>query len=199
MTRRTKLRLGYAAWMLLVFAIMFGHCAYKAWGQTCPATPQVGSFYLWGAITDDTAEYVLEYLKESPAPVLYLNTPGGHRDASTVIAEAVKAKGNVRCIVKGQASSGGFAILQACHTRVMTAKSKLGTHEPRYGTPFPLDRTLAAELVRQLEEASRSWNDYNRKRLKLTAAEYEAKVRGRDWIMGPAEALEVGAVDLVLP
>lgn len=189
MTRQTKLRLGFALWIAALLSLMFGHAAFA----------QPGSFYLWGDIRAENALYVLEYLRETKDPIVYINSSGGEIQASLIIAGAITQKGNVRCIVKDLAASGAFAVLQACQVRQMKAGSSLVTHEPRTSIPVPVERITMKAIVTALEEKARFWNDICRRRLRITAADYEQKVKGKDWRMDSSEALRVGAVDSVIP
>lgn len=157
------------------------------------------AFVLWGDIRTESAIYVLEYLRDTANPIIYIDSPGGHIDASLIIAGAIQAKGNVRCIVRGRAASGAFAVLQACARREMRAGSFLVTHEPRVLIGEPIDRVAARSVLKQLEERSEQWNGICRRRLNVTAAEYRSRVEGKDWRMDPAEALRVGAIDTVIP
>jgi ATP-dependent protease ClpP protease subunit len=163
---------------------------------TVPAAPE--TFYLWGPISEQTAPYVLGWLKHAQKPILYINSPGGELQAALQIADAIKAKKNVRCVVTGLAASGAFAVFQACASRTMVKGAKLATHEPRVGTRDPVERTAMAIILLTLELTTEQWNAYCRQRLKVTPKEYESRVKGRDWVMEWQEALKVGATDYVL-
>jgi ATP-dependent protease ClpP protease subunit len=154
---------------------------------------------LVGPITAEWVPVVQEYLQETATPEILIDSPVGSQEASEQIADLVTKKGNVKCTVKRFAASGAFAIFQACAVRVMGPKAQLVTHEPMIGVPFPLNRAAAAWFLAELEQASASWNARCRARLKLTPAQYEAKVKGRDWVMGAKEAIEAGAADRVVP
>ncbi len=180
---------------LLAFMLLLTCCA-AANPLLPPSQPR---FYIVGFISSEIVPFVNEYLDENPDAEIVLSTPGGERDASEAIADAIIKHGNVRCVVRDQAMSGGFAILQACRLRVMRMSAKLGTHEPRLMIPFGIERSLAGQILESLERSSKAWNSRCGKRLKLTAAEYEAKVRGKDWVLTAREALSVGAVDQLLP
>lgn len=154
-------------------------------------------FFLWGPVNTVSAGYVIKWVKEASKPVLFIDSPGGELGAALQVADAIRARGGVRCVVRGAAASGAFAILQACAVRVMVRGSKIATHEPRIGVD-PLDRVAMTVVLRHLEATAEAWNAICRQRLKMTAEEYRAKVFGKDWVMEWAEALKVGAVDQVV-
>jgi ATP-dependent protease ClpP protease subunit len=163
-----------------------------------PAPKLPDTFYLWGPISDQTAPYVLGWLKQAREPIIYINSPGGELQASLQIAEAVKAKGRVRCVVTGLAASGAFAVFQSCASRSMVKGAKLATHEPRIATREPIERTSMAIIMLSLELTTEQWNAFCSQKLRLTAKEYESRVKGRDWVMEWQEALKVGATDYAL-
>lgn len=156
------------------------------------------TFLLAGPIFSDHVPYVREYLAREKAPVILIDTPGGEVDAAVEIIGAIRAHGNVTCIVQHRAYSAGFAIFQACRNRVMRRGAKLLTHEPKVNWG-PVDRVAAGVLLQELERAATSWNDLCRWRLPMTAAAYERHVRGRDWELDADEAMRVDAVDRVVP
>lgn len=176
---------------------MFAAVALAVAIAAAPSGKLPDSFILWGTITEHSATYVLGWLQTAKKPVLYIDSTGGHLYASMAIAQAIRARGDVKCVVRGLAASGAFAVLQACQERYMTNASKLSTHEPRIGTE-PVERVGLTLILGRLEAMAEMWNMTCRQRLKLTAAEYRAKVYGRDWTMEAAEALKVGAVDRVI-
>ncbi len=96
-----------------------------------------------------------------------------------------------------EASSGAFGVLQACGTREMVGGSHLMTHEPRATLPGMVNR-VELDFYRMLLMAmTEEWNALCNWRLRITPAQYSDKVKGKDWVMGSAEALSVGAVDTV--
>lgn len=164
-----------------------------------PMVPPKAKFYLVGQIDDEVVPYVAEYLSENADAEIVLSTPGGSRPASDRISEFITKHGNVRCVVRDQAMSGGFGILQACRLRVMHRSAVLGTHEPRMAIGSLIERETAALILIALTQSSHEWNARCRARLKISAAEYESRVRGKDWILTSQEAILVGAVDQVIP
>lgn len=155
-------------------------------------------FHLVGPITEEIVPHFQEWIKVTKAPVVIIDSQGGLMDASIEIRNAIKAHGKVRCQVRGMAYSGAFAILGGCAVREMTKASKLMTHEPKVVVRNPVDRLELWELFMHVMKATQDWNALCRERLKMTAAEYEAKVKGTDWFLDWQEALKVTAVDRVL-
>lgn len=182
--------------MRVVLALaLLSSCASAQASERAPT----GRFYLVGEINKAWVPFVEEFLANTVAPEIVLSTQGGDMMASTQIAELVAIHGAVRCTVRDRANSGGFAILQACKVRTMKASASLATHEPRMFMSLPIERGIAELMFRSLSEISETWNARCRARLKLSAKEYESRVRGRDWTMGAYEALIVGAVDGIVP
>lgn len=165
-----------------------------------PCRPTYSRFYLTGMIGDEAAEALKDFLSTAKNPEIVINSNGGFMDASIEIASTLAKRHDVRCVVKGNAKSGAFAALQSCKVRLMTKGSVLGTHEPRFqAVGGSLERVETALLLMRLEASTKLWNALCGWRLKITAAEYEAKVKGHDWTLDSAEALKVGAVDGVMP
>jgi len=155
------------------------------------------TFYMVGEITSDSAGYLLDWLKTAKEPRIIIDSRGGSMEPSVALAGAIGARGDVRCLVRGMAASGAFAALQACRWREMEQGAWLMTHEPRAFVPGAMDRVRARRFWEALEALSAEWNALCRGRLRMTAADYESKVMGKDWIIGPGEALRVGAIDRV--
>lgn len=119
-------------------------------------------------------------------------------DASIQIAAAIASHGDVRCVVRNFAASGAFGVLQACKERVMARGARLMTHQPRVFVSVPLDLPLANYVAGEVAKNTDTWNRLCAARLRVTPAEYAARVAGKDWAMTADEALSVGAVDSVL-
>ncbi len=179
----------------VVFGLML--LAYGCGAFAQPASNE--KFYLVGPLTPSIVPYVLEFLKNTPYPEIVINGPGGNLDSAVEISEAIKAKKNVTCTVRGFAASGHFAILEACRTRRMTSKSILLTHAPKVAFPGYLDELGVADVLNETRKTTREWAERCRARLRVTREQYDAKTRGTDWRMNAQEAYDVGAVDIVLP
>lgn len=152
-----------------------------------------------GPIVDEMVPLVAEYLAAVAEPTIVIDSPGGAMDASIEIAAGIEAHGHVKCIVRRRASSGAFGILQACQTRVLSSQAKLMTHRPRSMVVIPMDVDLAHFIAEDIAKATLRWNAICSRRLRITPMAYAAKVTGRDWVMDAAEALSVGAADIVTP
>jgi len=101
------------------------------------------------------------------------------------------------CVVDTSAMSMGFVFLQAvCDKRLMTKRSILLAHNGSgavRGTAEELEK--AASFLRALSDAMA---ELCARRLKITPAEFKAKIAHGDWVFGWEEALQVGAVDGVV-
>lgn len=169
-----------------------------------PATPSYlvvpDAYALMGSVDRQDPGYLLAWLaKAGPRPWLVIDSPGGDLEPSLAIAAAVARRGDVRCLVRGMAASGAFAVLQSCAHRAMTAASTLMTHEPSWSLDGSFDRYEMRRDLADLEQAADRWNQLCARRLLVTTAEYLERVRGRSWQMTAEEALRVGAVDEVVP
>lgn len=186
--RRTRIAL-----LLLPLALLLAAGAARADAPAC----KPDTFYLVGSITPDIVPYFESWLRTAKNPRVVIDSPGGALVSSVDIIDVITRHGGVSCHVTRIAASGAFAILQACQTRTMASGARLGTHEPRASFPGYLERVAAATLLAALEAATTEWNRLCRTRLKLTSAEYDARVRGKDWVLDANEALAVGAVDRI--
>lgn len=191
--RRTKLALAMLVPALLLAAGMARGDDAGAPAGRC----QSDIFHLVGPITPDVVPHFTEWLKSARAPLVVIDSAGGLMEASLALVDAVAARKDVRCRVRRLAASGAFTVLQACAVREMEPSAWLMTHEPRAFVPGAMDRLQAATFLFQIERLAREWNDLSRRRLRLTAEQYDEKVKGKDWILGAGEARAVGAIDLV--
>ncbi len=157
-----------------------------------------------GGIEDGSTQVLRAAFESLPpglsAIVLVLDSPGGVLHEARGMARVVEtAPAPVACVADGLAASAAFYLLQACPLRAMTERSQLLVHEA-YGSRS--GRSGTRELESELE-AMRSVNQamaaHQCRRLTMTLAECQARYAQRDWWVLPAEALEVGAVDLVVP
>lgn len=131
--------------------------------------------------------------------VIEINTPGGSVWAGMRLAKAIEeSPAPVTCVVDGMAASMGFYILQSCHTRVMTRRSLLMTHQPATGGLLygPAEKYEGlAELLRKLSHAM---VEHMAARMKISVADFEKRIDGKDWWLTNDEAVAVGAVDALV-
>jgi ATP-dependent protease ClpP protease subunit len=131
-----------------------------------------------------------------------INSPGGAVFAGLAMVQAMRnaeqAGTQTICRVDGLAASMGFVLLQSCSFRVMTKRSALMAHEVSVsetgGKPGDLRR-----MAQRIEDIGHLLAIIECARLNITLAEFEARIKDRDWFIGHEEALALGAVDLVVP
>lgn len=134
------------------------------------------------------------------AIVLEIDTPGGEvAEGFTIVKAIEETRVPIVCVVDGQADSMGFYITQSCSVRVMTARSRLMTHEPSMGAEVsghPIQWRNAFEHLKALADAMAV---YESARMKISLEEFKKRIAdGTDWWMGSVEAKSVGAVDCVV-
>lgn len=144
---------------------------------------------------------LLEGLPESLSSlVIELDTPGGIVSSGHDIARAIEgAPVPVICIVDGQAASTGFYLLQSCDVRVITMRSRLMVHEAAVQGVRGDPQTLRNDL-KSLESLNMGLAWHNCHRLNVPVPDCQNRFsHGLEWWMTPEEALNVGAVDAVIP
>lgn len=132
--------------------------------------------------------------------VLELATPGGSMPAGQEMARVIeRSKAPVHCVVDGDTASMGFYVLQSCKERMMTKRSTLLAHEPRYSAVDGGNQTDMKNHQDMLHAASENMLEHEAARLKVSKEELRKRTEhGQDWIMLYDEALKVGAVDDVV-
>lgn len=154
-----------------------------------------------GAIDDESLESATAQLDRKPAVAyLLIDSPGGSVFAGfrfiDAMREAQAAGTRIVCTVKdkGMAASMAAVILSVCDERYMGKQSALMFHTASLyetsGNQWELERT--AKMIESLN-ARLAITIVGR--MKLSMAEYMAKVRDNDWWVGWEEALAVGAID----
>jgi ATP-dependent protease ClpP protease subunit len=170
-------------------------------GEAGPVDALVKTAYI-GEVDADSLDAAAMVLMESPPVVnLIIDSPGGSVRVGLVFVDlmrAAQANGtHIRCVVNGMAASMGAYILQACDQRLMTKQSAVMFHTVSVsgieGTQYDLER-----VTEYLETLNHRLAIFIAGRLKISLADYEARVHDRDWWLGYEEALAVGAVDAVL-
>jgi ATP-dependent protease ClpP protease subunit len=164
--------------------------------------------YVFNATVDtdsvrDAVCWLEQAKKLNPKAILFeLNTKGGGVDQGFRLIRALEnAMVPVYCVAEHEVVSEGFAILQACSTRLMTRRTQLMTHQPY------IPALSGAQHVEDLENALQDLRttvsahaEQCARRLKISRAEYDAKVSNKqDWFMDADEALKVGAIDVIAP
>jgi ATP-dependent protease ClpP protease subunit len=171
-----------------------------------PPPSNANDLQLVGEITKDEADvFVARLAGANPDReiLVHLNTPGGDLSAALVIAQALESTsqrgGHIRCLVDGHAASAGLYVLESCPRREMTARSLLMAHEPWMPINGPVDLTVAALIHDRLVADRLLYASQCVARMRISLADFLKRIDGREWWLGPAEALELGAVDAVVP
>jgi ATP-dependent protease ClpP protease subunit len=174
--------------------------------EEAPKQDRVGIVFFEGEVTsdrvDDTIrEMVVAKDQGAKAILLDINSPGGEVGAGIRLSKVIEIFGlgniPVVCLVDTQASSMAFYILQSCTVRLMTDRSLLMAHEPSFSPQYAKSDELKQD-AKILEKLGHAMNHHMARRLKISLAEFEQRVAGKDWFMTDEEALEVGAVDQVV-
>lgn len=140
-------------------------------------------------------DVLLRSARDADVVVVQIDSPGGDLDASEKIFRAIKeSHRKVVCVVDHLGASGAFLVLQGCDVRVMTKAAMLMVHDSYYTEPAPGDPDGKA-----LEALNRILADVWCARLKVGVGRCYSQYRGHDWWMSADDALEVGAVDQVVP
>jgi ATP-dependent protease ClpP protease subunit len=136
--------------------------------------------------------------EEADVIVIEWNSPGGEVDSGFLLGKAIEESTvPVVCVVDGQADSMAFWLLQSCPVRLMTKRSYLMIHEASVGAGGKIeDIENARDLLSVL---NRGMAEHIAGRMCVPVDEIVARVHGRDWWMGWQEALQVGAIDGVVP
>jgi ATP-dependent Clp protease protease subunit len=134
-----------------------------------------------------------------PAAIfLEIDSEGGEVDAGFALTKAIEASPvPVICIVDGQAASMAFYVLQSCDVRAMTPRSSLMMHQVTLIGAIKASNIKA--LQKQIDTYNKAMVGQCAAKMKLTSAQISAKIADGDWWMGTDEALEVGAIDSVVP
>lgn len=154
-------------------------------------------------VTDESAGIMVEIIEVAneaglDAVVIEFDTPGGSVDAGIKLGKAIEqSKTDVICIVDGMAASMGMYLLQSCHERIMTPRSLLMAHQPwMMGMGGERDFDNGSKMLSALGKAL---SEHICAKVKLPQAECKAKFdNGKEWWLTHQEALQVGAVDLVV-
>ncbi len=145
----------------------------------------------------------LAALKKYSHVDVVIDSPGGDLGAAVGIIAAMKgaqkAGTEVRCTVRGRASSAAAIILEAgCSTRRMSKSSYLLFHEVYYGEP------QSAQKMHEFYDYANGLYDSNKYvavliawRMGMSADEYMTWVGRRDRFVDATEALQRGFVDSI--
>lgn len=167
------------------------------------ATPEPITVMFEGEVTDESVAAAIAALDSDPtAPVLMvLDTPGGSVKAGMALVKAFERRpGAVTCLVDGYAASMGMVILQGCDARLATNRSVIMMHGAGTGGVFFGQEHEWRNVAERLRVINEAMLRYECRRLTVpfeTCAGWVAD--GKEKWMTPREALEVGALDGVIP
>lgn len=166
----------------------------------------VPTYRFVGEVDEESVQDAIAWLNKAKALVpaaivIELTTRGGRTDHGFEMARTMEQLDvPVYCVAEYEVKSEGFAILQACKHRYMTPRTTLMTHKPfMVGVDPVLTLEDAENYVARLRSLARAHAQYCSKRMKISLAEYEARLVGKqDWNLDSTEALRVGAIDQIV-
>jgi ATP-dependent Clp protease, protease subunit len=161
--------------------------------------------FLWGEITDDTAEIIVKRIlyfdgQSKDDITLLINSPGGVISAGLAIYDAMqKAKSDIATVCMGQAASMGALILCAGtkgkreaweHARVLIHQPLISGN--MYGPASDL-QIQAEEMLRVRDNLNDILADHTGQSIKKIAEDTD-----RDYFMSAEEAKTYGIIDRVV-
>lgn len=153
-----------------------------------------------GEINDENLVAPSRALRKSAEEItLWIDSPGGSVDSGFTFIDTMRAAQRrgvrITCVVDGMAASMAGVILEACDVRLMTRQSSLLFHTVSIGYTPGGNQWDVERLAEKLKELNKLLSIFVVGRLNISLECYEAHVKDKDWWLGYAEALEVGAVD----
>lgn len=164
------------------------------------------SYIVFSADVDSTsvpaAIAAIDSSQTAKAIVIEINTDGGSVSDGFQLARAIERSAvPVYCVADMKALSMGFYLLQSCHKRFMTKRAVLMWHEPRMNAAPPVGVTKGYEnYAARMRAMTTAMVEHVSARLKVKAGVAGAKIaNGGEWWISWEEALEIGAVDGIVP
>ena len=160
--------------------------------------------FLWGAVTDESAEYIVNRLlyleaKDPGKEILfYINSPGGIVTSGMVIHDTMKLISSpVATICMGLAASMGSILLAAGEKgrRFIWPSGRVMIHQPSIGgmQGRVSDLEIQANEIRKVKEmGARILADSCGQSFEKVMKDFD-----RDYWMGPEESVAYGIVDAV--
>lgn len=133
--------------------------------------------------------------------LVILDTPGGDVESGVKIAKLIEnSEIPVNCLVDTRALSMGFYILQSCRVRAISVRAFLMAHQPSVNISGGFGGKAAEwrSIEQNLEAVGEGMANYEARRLKISEDEFKKRIENKDYYMNYRQALEVGAVDLVI-
>lgn len=191
----------------MILQLLMGGMPEEKVSVQCPKTGNcVPTYRFDGGVTDSSASKLVKWMKAAEdagakALVIEIETPGGSLDAGYKIIRALEdSKVPSYCVGEIETMSAGFAILESCTHRMMTKRTQLLAHEPHVSMIRGGSAKDLQNSADYLRTTARAFAEHCAARLKISLKEYLAKTDGgKDWFMNWEEALQVGAVDRVVP
>lgn len=161
--------------------------------------------YLTGPVTSSSASTLASQIIQAAengekVVFIHIDSPGGSVYAGQVLSKVMEtAPLEVICRVDGMAASMAFYLLQSCDKRFMTERSTLMAHEPSLRLNGPATKSTLKQHYEELVVLGEALGRHMSHRLNITHEEFMSRIDGKDWFMDSRMALEVGAVDGVVP
>lgn len=165
---------------------------------------QVALITFFGPISTGAGQALEETLtaarQRAEVAVIQIDSPGGLLHESRALARAIEMSPvPVICVVDGLAASGAYYLLQSCPVRLMTTRSALMVHEAYRGGPPTIPELEDEKEKVALRAVNEAMVVQQCGRLSITAAECVERYRGREWWMLPDDAVQMGAVEAIVP
>lgn len=168
-----------------------------------PEAPQMAHIIFEGQVNDSSAdEFVLALAAASGSAtiVIELNSRGGSVSAGFKMAKAIERfPGLVACVADGEVSSMAFYVFQSCPLRLMTERSRLFAHDPRFMTLDGInDIPILQQRLEDLNTLSEAMAAHECKRLTIPLKECRRLLASDRWWLTAQSAKSIGAVDNIV-
>ena len=159
-----------------------------------------------GEITGDMADTFVQALEKAasdkaPFITVTIDSPGGSVYAGLRMLDAIRnaerAGTSVICTADGIAASMAAVLLENCTSRLMTKRSAIMFHGVSTGGIGGNEAEIR-RIAQFMGELNRFLAILASHRLNISLETYISRTDDKNWWLGYAEALEVGAVDAVL-
>ncbi len=158
---------------------------------------------LVGPVSDDSVQPVIEELAAAPSNSrvhLTIDSEGGSVGAGLGLIRAMRSAQRrnvlVVCTVDGMAASMAAVVLQVCDARLMTKGSLLLFHS--VSSECSGNAVSIKRCAGELQAWDRMLAILAASKMNISLDEYLRRVDGRDYVLSPYEAVDLGAADAVL-
>jgi ATP-dependent protease ClpP protease subunit len=130
-----------------------------------------------------------------------IDSPGGYVSHGMRLVKAIeRSPKKVACVVDGLAASMAAVVLQACTFRAATERSVIMFHGAGVGGDFEGQEHDFRNMAERLRVLNEALNRYTCRRLTVEYAVCAAwTAAGLEKWMTPRDAIDVGALDAVIP